>query len=200
MTSTASQQNPNPAPTNAPAATSYASAAGATKKQTSSAPLIATGSHPVVVASSAPAAQNGKPSAQPVNGRPPIPPAVPVSGPPSIARGTTVANGGSADHSRKSSVTITSNGPSIPNSGSSKAIPKFGFQESPAISHSVPQAGAVPIPIPGGSGRIPSPAHSPSPIPQVPMQSGGGQGQRQPSNAVPPPTFGSFPNDADVSV
>ena len=192
MTSSASQQN-NPAqPTSAPAATSYASAAGA-KKQTST-PLIATGSQPpVVVGSSAPAAQNGKPQAAPVNGRPNITPAVP------IARGSSGLNGASADHSRKSSVTISAAPPTHNANGGpvggAKAI-QFGFEESPAITHSTPHAaGSVPIPIPGSNARVPSPAASPSPIPQVPQQSGG---QRAPSNISAPMTFGSFPGDNDV--
>ncbi|KAK0646108.1 hypothetical protein B0T16DRAFT_330405 [Cercophora newfieldiana] len=202
MTSSASQQNQNPATTpSAPAATSYASAAGATKKPTST-PLIATGSHPpVVVGSSAPAAQNGKSSASPVNGRPNITPAVPaVAGAPPIVRGSSIMNGGPGEHARKSSVTISANAPSghIANGGpvgGNKAIPQFGFNESPAVTHSTPQtSGAVPIPIPGGNPRITSPAHSPSPIPQIPQQSGG---QRAPSSTQPPPTFGSFPGEND---
>ncbi|KAK3400994.1 hypothetical protein B0T20DRAFT_390847 [Sordaria brevicollis] len=192
MTSSAGQNTQNPAqPTCAPAATSYASAAGA-KKPTST-PLIATGSQPpVVVGSSAPAAQNGKPQAAPVNGRPNITPAVP------IARGSSGLNGASADHSRKSSVTISAAPPSHNANGGpvggAKAI-QFGFEESPAITHSTPHAaGSVPIPIPGSSARVPSPAASPSPIPQVPQQSGG---QRAPSNISAPMTFGSFPGDND---
>ncbi|KAK3340076.1 hypothetical protein B0H65DRAFT_430874 [Neurospora tetraspora] len=189
MTSSASQQNQNPAQsTSAPAATSYASAAGA-KKPTST-PLIATGSQPPVVVGSS--AQNGKPQAAPVNGRPNITPAVP------IARGSSGLNGASADHSRKSSVTINAAPPSINANGGpvggAKAI-QFGFDESPAITHSTPHAaGSVPIPIPGSNARVPSPAASPSPIPQVPQQSGG---QRAPSNISAPMTFGSFPGDND---
>lgn len=202
MTSTASQQNQNPAqPPAAPAAaTSYASAAGANKKPTST-PLIATGSHPPVVVGS-PAPQNGKPStAAPMNGRPNITPAVPVAAPP-VARGGSV-NGG-ADHARKSSVTISANAPAghMANGGPAGAHKniQFGFNESPAIAHSTPQtSGAAPIPIPGsGNPRIQSPAHSPSPIPQIPQQSGGGQ--RAPSIPQAPLTFGSFPGDNDVSV
>lgn len=205
MTSTASQPNQNPAPTpSAPAAPSYASAAGANKKPTST-PLIATGSHPpVVVGSSAPAAQNGKPATgTPLNGRPNIPPAIPVAAPP-VARGSSVVNGGAADHSRKSSVTISANAPAghIANGGpvGGRSAIQFGFESSPAVAHSTPQmGGAAPIPIPGsGNPRIPSPANSPSPIPQIPQHSGG---QRAPAmGQVPPPTFGSFPGDNDVSV
>lgn len=204
MTSSASQQNQIPATTpSAPTATSYASAAGATKKPTST-PLIATGSHPpVVVGSSAPAAQNGKSSASPGNGRPNITPAVPaVAGVPPVVRGSSIMNGGPGEHARKSSVTISANAPSshIANGGpvgGNKTIPQFGFNESPAVAHSTPQAsGAAPIPIPGGNPRVASPAHSPSPIPQIPQQSGG---QRAPSSTQPPPTFGSFPGEEMVS-
>jgi len=203
MTSTASQQNQISAPTPSAPTTSYASAAGATKKSTST-PLSATGSHPpVVVGSSVSTAQNGKPSAAaPVNGRPNITPVVPtVSGPPPIAR-SSVMNGGVADHARKSSVTISANAPSshIANGGpvgSNKIMPQFGFNESPAITHSTPQTtGAQPIPIPGSNPRIQSPAHSPSPIPQIPQQSGG---QRAPSSTQVPVTFGSFSGEPDVS-
>ncbi|KAK4176221.1 hypothetical protein QBC36DRAFT_12215 [Triangularia setosa] len=193
MTSTASQPNQTPATTTtAPAAApSYASAAGANKKPTST-PLIATGSHPPVVAGST-VPPNGKSSnVTPVNGRQNITPAVPV------ARGTSIANGSVADHTRKPSVTISANAPAghLANGGLvGGPIPKFGF-ESPAIAHSTPQpAGATPIPIPGGANpRVASPAHSPSPIPQS-HQSGGGLGQR----AAPAqgPVFGSFPGEAD---
>ena len=202
MTSTASPPNQNPAPTPAaPAgAPSYASAAGANKKPTSS-PLIATGSQPPVVVGSS-SAQNGKPStAAPLNGRPNFTPAVPVATPP-ISRGSAIVNGG-PDHARKSSVTISANAPAghIANGGhvgAHKNI-QFGFNESPAVAHSTPQmGGAAPIPIPGGGNpRIQSPAHSPSPIPQMPQQSGGGQ--RAPNMTQAPLTFGSFPGDNDVS-
>lgn len=201
MTSTASQPNQNPATTPAaPAAPSYASAAGANKKPTST-PLIATGSQPPVVVGSS--AQNGKPSnAPPMNGRPNITPAVPVATPP-VARGSAIVNGG-PEHARKSSVTISANAPAghIANGGPAGAHKniQFGFNESPAIAHSTPQmGGAAPIPIPGsGNPRIQSPAHSPSPIPQMPQQSGGGQ--RAPAMPQAPLTFGSFPGDNDVSL
>jgi translation initiation factor 4G len=206
MTSTASQQNQNPAQTPAaPVATpSYASAAGANKKPTSSPRPVAGSQPPVVVGTSAPAAQNGKPSAAaPMNGRPNIPPAVPTVATPPVARGSSIVNGG-ADHARKSSVTISANAPAshIANGGPAggpKGI-QFGFNESPAIAHSTPQAGGpAPIPIPGsGNPRIQSPAHSPSPIPQMPQQSGGGQ--RAPTVPQAPVTFGSFPGDNDVRI
>lgn len=205
MTSAASQQPQISATTpSASSAPSYASAAGASKKPTAT-PLIAAGSHPapVVVGSSAPASQNGKPAAPPVNGRPNITPAIPtVSGPPAIARST--LNGAAGEHARKSSVTITGNAPQGhianggPVGGASKSMPQFGFNESPAVSHSTPHTGgAAPIAIPGGGNpRVMSPAHSPSPIPQMPQQSGG---QRAPSTTQAPVTFGSFPGDGDVS-
>jgi translation initiation factor 4G len=196
MTSAASQPNQNPAPTpSAPAVPSYASAAGANKKPTSN-PLIATGSQPPVVVGS-----NGKPSAaSTMNGRPNITPAVPTAAP-SLARGSSIVNGG-AEHARKSSVTISANAPAshIANGGpvGARENIRFGF-ESPAVANSTPQMGAAaPIPIPGsGNPRIPSPAHSPSPIPQIPQQSGG---QRAPAMTQAPPTFGSFPGDNDVSI
>ncbi|KAK1750650.1 hypothetical protein QBC47DRAFT_91328 [Echria macrotheca] len=191
MTSPASHMNQNPAPTPSAPATSYASAAGANKKPT----------QPPVVVGSVPAVQNGKTSsASPLNGRPNITPALPAVGvPPTIVRSSPI-NGG--DHSRKSSVTISANPPPshIANGGpvgGSKAMPQFGFNESPAISHSSPHpSGAAPIPIPGGNPRVASPAHSPSPIPQMPQQSGGGA--RAPSStSAANVTFGSFPGETD---
>ncbi|KAK3944237.1 hypothetical protein QBC46DRAFT_252176 [Diplogelasinospora grovesii] len=200
MTSPASQHNQNPAPnTSASSATSYASAAGANKKPTST-PLIATGSHPPVAVGSVPAAQNGKSNAPPANGRLNFTPAIPsMAGAPSIVRGSSGVNGGSADHTRKSSVTISANAPPSHAAnggpvGGQKANIQFGYS-SPAVGHSTPQAGAaMPMAIPGAGPAIPSPAHSPSPIPQVPQHSGG---QRAPSNTQAPLTFGSFPGDND---
>ncbi|KAF6836016.1 eukaryotic translation initiation factor subunit [Colletotrichum plurivorum] len=199
MTSTASpQSNPAPNPSAATSAPSYASAAGANKKQAST-PLIATGSNPpVVVAGSA--AQNAKPSApSPVNGRPPITPAVPAA--PAVAHGSSNMNGNAADHSRTSSVTLSANGPNSfapnggPVGGSNKPGPgiQFGYN-SPAVAHSTPQTTAAPIPIPGANQRVPSPAHSPSPIPQ-PSASGG----RPPLVMAQPNamTFGSLGSDGD---
>lgn len=196
MTSTASQpQIPAPNPTSATAVPSYASAAGASKKPAST-PVIATGTNPppVVVGSSAPSApHHGKSSSvSPVNGRLSIPPAVPA-----VVHGSSNLNGGSAGHSRKSSVTISA---TVPNSYAANGGPKSGIQfggfaDSPAVVHSTPQpVASAPIPIPGSNHAIPSPAHSPSPIPQ-PSASGG-----------KPPTvpadggmkFGSFGGDGDV--
>ncbi|TRX94807.1 hypothetical protein FHL15_004268 [Xylaria flabelliformis] len=193
MTSSASQQPANPASNNiaAPAATSYASAAGAAKKP-SSTPVVATGSNPpVVAAGSAPASNHAKSSSiSPMNGRSNIMPAVPT-----VAHGTSTVNG-QADHNRKSSVTMSANGP---NSYSTNGAPtpgniQFGFQDSPAASHSTPQPPSAPVPIPGAGGRgVTEPRHSPTPIPQ-PSASGG----RPPSGAAQSGStlaFGSFDND-----
>ncbi|KAG7128242.1 Eukaryotic translation initiation factor 4 gamma like protein [Verticillium longisporum] len=109
---------------------------------------------------------------------------------------------GAGEHSRKSSVTISANGPNSyagnggAAGGGSKSGIQFGFKDSPAIAHSSPQMSAAPIPIPGGnqSARVPSPAHSPSPIPQ-PSASGG----RPPSGIAQQGnmTFGSLGSDGD---
>ncbi|WYZ40272.1 hypothetical protein EsH8_IV_000613 [Colletotrichum jinshuiense] len=196
MTSTASpQSNPAPNSSAATSAPSYASAAGANKKQAST-PLIATGSNPpVVVAGSS--AQNAKPSApSPVNGRPPITPAVPAA--PAVAHGSSNMNGNAPDHARKSSVTLSANGPNsfAPNGGpvgGSKPGIQFGYN-SPAVAHSTAQATAAPIPIPGSNQRVPSPAHSPSPIPQPSASGGRPPSGMAPSNAM---TFGSLGSDGD---
>ncbi|TGJ85310.1 hypothetical protein E0Z10_g3436 [Xylaria hypoxylon] len=198
MTSKDSQQSANPASNNtaAPAATSYASAAGAAKKP-SSTPVVATGSNPPVVAagSSAPATNHAKSSSvSPMNGRPNIMPAVPV---PAVAHGTSTVNG-QAEHNRKSSVTMSANGPNSysTNGASAGAKPgiQFGYQDSPSASHSTPQPASAPVPIPGANGRpTTEPRHSPSPIPQ-PSASGG----RPRSGAAPSSStlaFGSFDND-----
>ncbi|CAJ2507073.1 Uu.00g082590.m01.CDS01 [Anthostomella pinea] len=193
--------------TAAPAAPSYASAAGAAKKQ-SSTPVVATGSNAPVVAtgSSAPTPQHAKSSSiSPMNGRPNIMPAVPSGAPsaPAVAHGTSAVNGHN-EHNRKSSVTMSANGPNSfsANGGSvNTAKPgnlQFGFNDSPAASHSTPQLGSAPVPIPTGSNpRVTSPQNSPSPIPQ-PSASGG----RPPSSAAQQGgsmTFGSF-GGGDVEV
>ncbi|KAI2636370.1 hypothetical protein GGS26DRAFT_581246 [Hypomontagnella submonticulosa] len=197
MTSSASHQT-QPASNNSAAASapSYASAASAAKKP-SSTPVVATGSNAPVVAagSSASAPHHAKSSSiSPMNGRPNIMPAIPTV--PPVAHGTSSANG-LADHSRKSSVTISANGPNnySTNGGNpgGKANIKFGFQDSPAHSHSSPQPGSAPIPIPDSNPRVTSPQNSPSPIPQ-PSASGG----RPPSGtAQQGMTFGSFGGDSD---
>ncbi|KAI0115944.1 hypothetical protein GGR51DRAFT_575725 [Nemania sp. FL0031] len=198
MTSTASQHPATPASNNpaAPAATSYASAASAAKKP-SSTPVVATGSNPPIVAagSSGPASNHAKSSSiSPMNGRPNIMPVVPV---PAVAHGTSTING-QTEHSRKSSVTMSANGPNSYSANGASAGAKpgitFGYQESPSVSHSTPQPPSAPVPIPGAGGRgVTEPPHSPSPIPQ-PSASGG----RPPSGAAPSGStvaFGSFDDD-----
>lgn len=200
MTSPANQQTPIPATTtNAPTAPSYASAAGAPKKP-AQAPVVASGSNaPLVVGSSAPtaSAQNAKAasSPSPVNGKQPVPPAVPT-----VARSS--FNGSGPDHFRKGSVTMAANGPSgfVPNGGSiagAKSGIQFGY-DSPAMGHSTPHVGhSAPIPVPDANNhhRVPSPAHSPAPIPQ-PSASGGRppSSLQQPTNQM---TFGSLGSDGD---
>ncbi|RYP13348.1 hypothetical protein DL767_010790 [Monosporascus sp. MG133] len=192
MTSPAPQKPTSQATTssaNAPVP-SYASAAGAAKKQ-SSAPVVATGSsQPVVAAGSSVSTPNHAKSSSisPMNGRPNIMPAVPA-----VAHGTSSANGHSDSHNRTPSVTIT-NGPSNYSNGGagvSKNGIQFGFNESPAVPHSVPQpvTAAIPIPGAGSNPRATSPANSPSPIPR-PSASGG----RPPSSTQQggSMTFGSF--------
>ncbi|GJC95527.1 translation initiation factor 4F [Colletotrichum higginsianum] len=108
-------------------------------------------------------------------------------------------NGNAPDHARKSSVTLSANGPNsfAPNGGpvgGSKPGIQFGYN-SPAVAHSTPQATAAPIPIPGSNNqRVPSPAHSPSPIPQPSASGGRPPSGMAPSNAM---TFGSLGSDGD---
>ncbi|KAI1376767.1 hypothetical protein F4677DRAFT_459581 [Hypoxylon crocopeplum] len=197
MTSPAAHQTPTPASNNSTAASapsSYASAAGAAKKP-SSTPVVAAGSNPPVLAagSSASAPHHAKSSSiSPMNGRPNIMPAIPSV----LAHGTSSVNG-VVDHNRKSSVTMSTNGPNSysTNGGSTgaKGNIQFEYQESPAVSHSTPQTGSAPIPIPDSNPRVTSPQNSPSPIPQ-PSASGG----RPPSGtAQQGMTFGSFGVDSD---
>ncbi|KAI1417714.1 hypothetical protein F5Y13DRAFT_185046 [Hypoxylon sp. FL1857] len=198
MTSPAPNQN-TPASNNntAASAPSYASAAGAAKK--SSTPVVAPGSNPpvVVAGTSASAPHHAKSSSiSPMNGRPNIMPAIPNV--PPVVHGTSNVNG-LADHSRKSSVTMSANGPNSYSTNGATAGGKtniqFGYQDSPAASHSSPQPGSAPIPIPDSNPRVTSPQNSPSPIPQ-PSASGG----RPPSStAQQGMTFGSFGGDSDVS-
>ncbi|KAI1110248.1 hypothetical protein F5Y14DRAFT_465784 [Nemania sp. NC0429] len=203
MTSSANQHPANPAPNNtaAHAAPSYASAAGAAKKPLST-PVVATGSNlPVVAAgSSAPTSNHAKSSSvSPMNGRPNIMPAVPV---PAVAHGTSAING-QADHSRKSSVTISANGPNVYSTNGASAGAKsgiqFGYQDSPSASHSTPQQlPSAPVPIPGAGRAVMEPRHSPSPIPQPPIPQPSASGGRPPSGAAPSGStlaFGSFDND-----
>ncbi|KAI1346885.1 hypothetical protein F5Y01DRAFT_261721 [Xylaria sp. FL0043] len=196
MTSKDTQQPANPASNNtaAPAATSYASAAGAVKKP-SSTPVVATGSNQPVVAagSSAPTPNHAKSSSvSPMNGRPSIMPAVPV---PTVAHGTSTLNG-QPDHNRKSSVTISTNGPNnYPTNGAStggKPGIQFGYQDSPAVSHSTPQPPTAPVPIPTNR-TVMEPRSSPSPIPPPSISGGRPSSGAALSNANV--AFGSFDND-----
>ncbi|ODA78451.1 hypothetical protein RJ55_05832 [Drechmeria coniospora] len=199
MTSPANQQNPIPATnTSATTATSYASAAGAPKKPTVQAPLVAASNQPpaLVGATSERSAQNAKAALpSPVNGK-----IADNSATPAVARGTSVANGSVSGHPRKSSLTMAATGPNsyVANGGSisgAKSGIQFGF-DSPAMVHSTPQTGgSAPIPIPGGNPRVTSPEHSPSPIPQ-PSASGGRppSGLQQPSGQM---TFGSLSSDGE---
>lgn len=187
MTSTPTQQTIANAP-NAPNGTaSYASAASAQKKQSASS--IAGGSNaPTVVSGTSQHAKSN--SVSPVNGRP-IMPAVPTVAP-AVAVGTNGDN-----HARKPSVTMGGSNNYPANGGAGGPKIQFGFQASPAVSHSTPQGGSAPIAIPGrdSSQRVPSPQNSPSPIPQ-PSASGG----RPPSSAQTGGqlTFGSFGGNGEV--
>jgi translation initiation factor 4G len=149
----------------------------------------------VAIGGSAPVQQHGKTnSISPVNGRAPIPPAVPAVAAPAIAHSSAVINGGSTDHSRKSSVTIPNGGPV----GGSKGAIQFGsITDSPAASHSTPQishlAAAAPMAIPNP--RVISPAQSPSPIPQPNASGGPLPSVLAQGNNV---TFGSLGGDGDV--
>lgn len=144
--------------------------------------------------------QHGKTnSVSPVNGKPSISPAVPAISAPAIAHSSSAINGGSTDHTRKSSVTINANGSSNMNGGpvgGSKI--QFGAMggASPAASPAQPAA-AAPMPIPNS--RVTDPSHSPTPIP-APSASGGRPPSivGGPSNSV---NFGSFNGgDGDVSL
>jgi len=209
MTSVSQQtQIPTQASNSTSASQSAQSYASTAKKAVSSPPIATSSSTPspaVAVGGSAPVQQqHGKTSSiSPVNGRSSIPPAVPAFTAPAVAY-SSATNGGSTDHSRKSSVTISANGPSgyVPNGGpvgGSKGAIQFGsITDSPAVTHSTPQvvSGSAPIAIPNNP-RVTSPAQSPSPIPQPAVSSGG-----RPPSGIPQQgsmTFGSLGTDGDVS-
>ncbi|KAH6654445.1 hypothetical protein BKA67DRAFT_658741 [Truncatella angustata] len=183
MTSTPTTANAN----NVSNGPSYASAASAPKKQ--SAPVVTGGPSASSLASGT--SQHAKSnSVSPVNDKP-IMPAVPTVAP-AVVVGT---NGDS--HSRKPSVTMSTPNNYAANGAAGGPKIQFGFQASPAVSHSTPQAGSAPIAIPGANSqqqRVPSPQNSPSPIPQ-PSASGG----RPPSGAQSGQqlTFGSFGGNGD---
>lgn len=222
MTSPATTQNVTANSTAQSTSASYASAAGASGK-TAATPVIATGSAPPVVvdSSSAPAVPSagnartasvsplngsaGSSTSKPANNGTMSGNATPApahngsssnNGKPITPAMPAVLNGSSADHARKSSVTISATGPSgfvanggVAGAGTKTAIPKFGY-ESPAIAHSTP---SQPL---AANQRIPSPAQSPIPIPQ-PSASGG----RPPSTISQDGAsmkFGSFGGDGDV--
>ncbi|KAH8674018.1 hypothetical protein BX600DRAFT_509227 [Xylariales sp. PMI_506] len=192
MSSLANQQTPAPNASSAASTPSYASAAGAQKKP-SSTPLVATGSSaPVVATGSSQHAKSN--SVSPVNGRNPIMPAVPTVVSSNL-------NGASDNHSRKPSVTMSASGPNsysaTANGGASGPKIQFGFQPSPAVSHSTPQGASAPIAIPGSgsSVRVPSPQHSPSPIPQPSVSGGRPSSGAQQGNTV---TFGSFSGESHM--
>ncbi|PBP16611.1 hypothetical protein BUE80_DR012654 [Diplocarpon rosae] len=166
---------------------SYASTA---KKAVSSPPNATSSStpSPAVAVGGAGPVQHGKTSSiSPMNGKPTVAPAVPAVSAPAIAHSSSATNG-SADHSRKSSVTIGANGMNGGPVGGMKI--QFGSvaEASPKVSHSS-LAGAHNTT--ASNPRITDPSHSPSPIP-VPSASGGkppaGLGQ---GNSVPM-SFGSF--------
>lgn len=185
MTSTSNQQTPANA-SSAPNGTSpsYASAASAQKQ---SAPVVAGGSStPTIVSGTSHHAKSG--SVSQVNGRT-IMPAVPTVAP-AVAVGTNGDN-----HARKPSVTVGGNNNYSANGNAGPKI-QFGFQASPAVTHSTPQTGSAPIAIPNSNNnaRVPSPQNSPSPIPQ-PSASGG----RPPSSAQSGNlTFGSFGGNGET--
>ena len=201
MTTQVSQQTQAPPQASSSTSASTLSYASTAKKAVS--PAIADG------AGSAAVQQHAKAnSISLVNGRPSVSPAVPAVAAPAIAHSSSAANGGSADHSRKSSVTMSANGPGGfvvnggPVGGSKNGIQFGNFTDSPAPSHSTPQisqsAASAPIAIPSNP-RVTAPAKSPSPIPQ-PSASGG----RPPSGLAPSgtgaPIFGSLGGDGEVSL
>lgn len=191
---TSVSQQPSRPSQPASASQSYAN----TAKKAVSSPPIATGSatpSPVVaVGGSSPAPlENGSDNAT-MNGRSAL-------SAPAIAHSSSV-NGAAADHARKSSVTISANGPQSYVNGSSKAGIQFGsLTDSPAASHSRPQvsqaATAVPIPMANSSVNVPSPAQSPSPIPQ-PSTTGGARPPSSLGHQGGTMTFGSLGNEGDV--
>lgn len=131
------------------------------------------------------ASQHGKTDS--VNGKGPIPPAVPVLGTPTIVNGNAAISPtmGLGDHNRKSSVTISAAGASgyMPNGGPVAGKPaggnpiQFGsinVAGSPSMSNSAPlhnQSNSLAVQTPNNP-RVTSPQSSPSPIPQ-PTASGG---------------------------
>ena len=170
-----------------PAPATARSYASATKKPFSSTSASGTSNSPVVGAFAS--AQHGKTeSISSVNGKGPIPPAVPAVGAPTIVNGNTAAssNSGLGDHSRKPSVTISAAGASgyIPNGGPAVGKPSGGSAiqfgslpagGSPATANATPlqnqPSNSLAVNTPTNP-RITSPSTSPSPIPQPPASGG----------------------------
>ncbi|KAH0542181.1 hypothetical protein FGG08_003402 [Glutinoglossum americanum] len=125
-------------------------------------------------------------SVSPVNGKNPIPPAVPAVVPPTIVNSNNAVNGaGRGDHSRNPSVvnSATGQGGWMPNGGPPPGPPsrnsiQFGSintSGSPAENHGIPPHQHTPslsAALPNNP-RVTSPQTSPSPIPQPSAASGG---------------------------
>jgi translation initiation factor 4G len=184
--------------------TARSSYANATKKISS--PPIASSAAPPVAVGGPQNAQHGKrASVSPVNGNNAIKPAVPAMGPTIVNSSSNGAPSHGADHSRKSSVTISAAGTSgyIPNGGpvaSSRAPSNLTFGSlagspapAPAAPHH-PQGQSLNPQMPNP--RVASPAHSPSPIP-TPIASGG-----KPDTLPTRPglVFGNNSDSGDVNV
>ncbi|KAL2068283.1 hypothetical protein VTL71DRAFT_16381 [Oculimacula yallundae] len=199
MTSVSQQsQLPNQASNSTSASQPTLSYASTAKKAVSSPPNATSSSTPspaVAVGGSGPVQHGKSSSISPMNGKPAISPAVPAVSAPAIAHSSSATNGSSADHSRKSSVTIGANGMNGGPVGGMKI--QFGSvpESSPKVAHGAPEGNhsttSAPIAIPNP--RVTDPSHSPSPIP-APSASGGKppSGLGQGSNA--PMLFGSFDN------
>ena len=169
------------AASSAPAKSSYASA---TKRTFS--PPSAPGNPNV---SAAAIGQHVKlDTSSPVNGRVPIPPAVPAVGSPTIVNGNTPtsATSGVGDHSRKPSVTISAtgapgylpNGAAVVGKSSGRGDIQFGAlggTASPAVRNASPQPSQATESLTVNAlinPRMSSPQTSPSPIPHPPASGG----------------------------
>ncbi|KAI9805536.1 MAG: hypothetical protein M1825_000787 [Sarcosagium campestre] len=189
--------------------------ANATKKTVATpAASVSTGPSPPVAAGGNPAGTHAKSSSvSPVNGRVPIPAAVPTVGGTTAVNTNNGVNGAPVhgEHSRKPSVTISAAGASgqMPNGGPVAGPPSrtnsiqfgsMGAGASPVSTYSTPHphghahpqhhpSASLPVATPSNP-RITSPQASPSPIPQ-PAASGG-----RPPSAIQGPansmSFGSL--------
>ncbi|KAF2115996.1 hypothetical protein BDV96DRAFT_646163 [Lophiotrema nucula] len=160
-----------------PTARSYASAT----KKVSSPPIASSAAPPPVAVGGPQNAQHGKSaSISPVNGKNPIQPAVPTMAPTIVNSSNVNGTTSQADHSRKSSVTISAagtsgyipNGPT-PNSRAPSNLTFGAMSGSPLPSHAVPSHQQGANLTPHVNPHIASPTHSPSPIPQTVTMSGG---------------------------